>query len=295
MFVKKNILKNHLGNAAITIGGFQKESNKSDFEFYSPNAKCNFKQESNLTEQNLIFVIIGNSIVYCGNDVTFNCWQYNFYNDNFTLFAKSNNTHLTRTAKVYQNKLYIVGSLNAVIYDAENYKWSTWASPLNITGLFACSAIWKDTLLVLAKEDDNNHFQQYNFTSKIWNNLNNSEINFEWPTCLIVPRDQNKLLVAGYENRASIYDLIKEQWISVGNTSTYRKGGDLVGLGKRVFYLSGMNSTFQDMDTVEEFHLPNKSWTIVNQKMMMAKRLLKSLSIPAFLLQSQVENCTGVN
>ena len=105
-----NIIKNPLGNVAITIGGYQKEQNNSDFEFYSPNAKCNFKQESNLTEQNLIFVIIKNSIVYCGNHITFNCWQYNFHNSKFTLFAKSNNTHPTKTAKVYQNKLYIVDS-----------------------------------------------------------------------------------------------------------------------------------------------------------------------------------------
>jgi hypothetical protein len=276
------------------IGGFQGTPSNTAIEIYSPNGLCNFNNKSTLGEKKVIFVLIANSVVICGNSNKFNCWKFDFRSKKWTTLAQSKNTHSTRPAKVYQNKLYIVEDLNPEIYDAENNDWSTWERPLDITGGFACSAIWKDTLLVVPNYNGiSNNFQQYNFTSKVWNFLNGSEINFLWPTCLILPGDENKLLVAGFENRAELYDTIEKQWISIGNTSTFRIAGDLVALGKRVFYLSGIDSEGEELDSVEEFHFTNKSWTLVNKKMLMAKRLFKAISIPAFLFQDVVENCTG--
>ena len=277
------------------IGGLSNSTATSSVEIYSPNGLCNVKlSASSPSETNQFLVLIANSLLYCGNSANLKCWTFQFGNKSWNALTSSQNTHPARPAKVYQQKLYIAEDVNPEVYNSETDIWSTWERPMNTSGAYACSAIWGDTLLVLEGLVNNHLFYQFNFTIQVWNNLPNSQINFDWPACLILPTDQNKLLVTGFENMASIYDLIERQWTSVGNTSTFRIGGELVALGKRVFYLSGIDSDGQYMNTVEEFHFQNKSWTWVNQKIILARKLFKSISIPAFLLQNEYENCTGV-
>ena len=222
------------------------------------------------------------------------CNRYNFYGNIWEHFTTSQYPHYGTPAKVYQNKLYIAENSNPEIFDPESGSWSKWEQPLNQTGTHACSAIWRDTLLVFGGITSNYSFEQYNFTTESWTNLNYSPTHFEWPSCLVLPADQNKLLVTGsWGLVVSIYDLVKNEWESARSTATYRVAGDLVALGKRVFFMSGVNGP-PETETVEEFHLSNKSWTLLEQKMRMGKRHFRAISIPALLFQNEIENCTGV-
>ena len=280
---------------AVAVGGYNANfSLNSSIEVYSPNGKCNNNLLNNdFLEPNLRVAIIANSFIFCRTGTL--CNKYNFYSSNWEQFPTSQYPHYATPAKVYQNKLYLAENFNPEIFDPESGSWSNWEKPLNQTGTHACSAIWRDTLLVFGGIISNYSFEKYNFTRKSWTNLKYSPTPYDWPSCLVLPADQNKLLVTGSGGLVvSIYDLVKEEWESAGTIKTLKVAGDLVALGKRVFFMGGRNAT-SDTDKVEEFHLANKSWTIVDQKMGMAKRHFRAISIPAFLYQNEIENCTGVN
>ena len=87
---------------------------------------------------------------------------------------------------------------------------------------------------------------------------------------------------------AAIYDVADNTWTLLDKTSVLKKGTNLIVLGNHVFALGDLSNT------IEEFHLENNTWTLVNQPMIIPRIQHNSISLPASIFSEIAGGCQGI-
>ncbi len=96
------------------------------------------------------------------------------------------------------------------------------------------------------------------------------------------------------QTRSDIYNIETNTWEVTGNTNLGRAGAQLISIGSRVFAMGGWGiPATLTTKTVEEYHYNNRSWTLLSNSMIQARRYVGALTVPALLFRDIAGGCVG--
>ena len=293
------------GYVAVVAGGFTYDGNINldAVNIYSPEGECNCKLPPILKPLNEpVLVQLLNQIYICfgylyiaGKSpvINQNCWKYDIPTLKWLPITSSKNSFFRKPGIVYQNKFYMLNDQAGMseFYDPMSDTWTTWSiSSPPAVGLEPCLVQWKDGFILIGGESDLLSVRMYNFTTDAWKNLKPRGKNCAGCGCVILPQNQNQMLVLSTtwqdQTSADIYDIATDTWKPTGSASNQHTGVRLVSLGKRVFAIGA----YPNGNQVEEFNYQTNAWSNTPMLMTGATTYAGVIAVPAILFK----NCTGV-
>ena len=266
------------GYVAVIAGGFDYSTSitQDTVTVYSPEAGCVHNLPSlpvPLAEPVLVNLL--NQIYLCfgyigaiQNDAAHKnpyCWKYDFSSQKWLKKASSKGSYYRKPGLVYENKLYMLNDPSGIceVYDPVSDAWTTWGMSTPTVGNIPCILSWRDSFLQMGGELDPYSVRMYNFTTQVWKDLTTRGQQCVGCACIILPQNQNEMLVSGTNwqdgSRADIYNFVTNKWRQVGRSIHSWNGGVmLVSLGNRVFLFEANPTGNQ----VEEFHYESESWSL---------------------------------
>ena len=263
-------------------------------ELYSPEGECNYQLAlTPLDVINPVLIFENDRIIAC--TAKSSCWQYDTQNDSWKYFADADFEEEYQNGASFNKDVYVLDTTRGYILNLVADYWRYWTMPPNEFGKAHTAIGWEDSIIIFGGSSNLRGVQTFNVTNQSWSVQNSSNVPFDlgWTSCLLVDKDE--ILLVGSDRPNSSYSAAKynpreDTWEELENSELNHSGTRLVKLGSRVFAIDG-----NEIDTVEEFHLDDNSWSIVETKLLNNYFGFHTvLSLPASLFAHLPGGCKGV-
>lgn len=268
--------------------------NRINAELYSPEGQCNYQlTRTPFDANNPVLAFENDRIIGC--TALKSCWYYDSQFDSWYYLADAPFKDEFQTGVSLNNNLYVLDSSEAHVLDLESDNWSTWSMPPNQFGRAHSSIGWEDSIVVFGGQSNYRGVQIFNVTSQTWSVKNSTNVPFDivWTSVLLAKKDE--ILLVGSDQGGFYYAAAKyyprtDTWQELEDSQLSHRGTRLVKLGTRVFTIDGF-----EVDTVEEFHLDDNSWSIIETKLLNNYLGFHTvMALPASLFAHLPGGCKGV-
>ena len=221
--------------------------------------------------------------------------------DSWSLYSSGQHAHDDYPGVLHESKVYIVDFSNPEVLDTQSNEWSSLPSPQISHDPMSCLLSWRDSLILIGSvvRAGGGEYQyaveMFDVASQSWRFLDTSApLIVHGSGCAVLPNGE--IIILGscndpYRNASFIYNVEKNEWRQVGDSSYDRCRTSLVVLGARVFAVGG----FKNPSAVEEFNAASKSWTLTNSSPIVPRNSHSMVAVPPHLFADLPGGCSGLD
>ena len=174
-------------------------------------------------------------------------------------------------------------------FDPLAQEWSLWPLPNAQDSGYGCLVSWKYSLILFAKQS----IEIFDVSTQTWTTQDPpSPISIYGGGCAVLPNEE--IIFVGSCNEGSqqasfLYNVPKNRWTQVGDSSFGKCSTAVVVLGSRVFAIGGKD----EPSVVEEFLYASKTWKPIETEVWVPRTLHSAIPVPAKLFSHLQGGCEG--